>query len=104
MGVGGHAGGGLPVYAARGGQDKIAISGHSRNGKQALLAAAFDERIAAVIPSSGNTGEGNPWRYTTDMFENESLERITGCVPTLVPSAAALLRRTRGKLPVDQTC
>ena len=57
---------------------KIAISGHSRNGKQALLAAAFDERIAAVIPSSGNTGEGNPWRYTTDMFENESLERITG--------------------------
>jgi len=29
---------------------KIAISGHSRNAKMALLAAAFDERIAAAVP------------------------------------------------------
>jgi hypothetical protein len=62
-------------------KNKIAISGHSRNGKQALLAGAFDDRIAAVIPSSGNTGEADPWRYTSDMFVNESLEQITGNFP-----------------------
>ena len=33
--------------------NKIGITGHSRNGKQALLAAAFDERIGAVVGSSG---------------------------------------------------
>lgn len=36
-----------PVDASR-----LAISGHSRNGKQSLLAAAFDERFAAVVGSS----------------------------------------------------
>jgi hypothetical protein len=57
---------------------KIGLTGHSRNGKQALLAAAFDERIGAVIPSSGNSGEGDPWRYTTDPFVNESIELLAG--------------------------
>jgi cephalosporin-C deacetylase-like acetyl esterase len=31
---------------------QVAITGHSRNGKQALIAAAFDTRIAAVVESS----------------------------------------------------
>lgn len=31
---------------------QVAISGHSRNGKQSLLAAAFDARISAVVGSS----------------------------------------------------
>jgi hypothetical protein len=38
-------------------QAKIGLAGHSRNGKQALLAAAMDERISALIASSGNSGE-----------------------------------------------
>jgi len=81
---------------------EIAISGHSRNGKQALLAAAFDERIAAVIPSSGNTGEGNPWRYTTDMFENESIERITGSFPHWFHPRLRFFSGHEDKLPVDE--
>ena len=81
---------------------KIAISGHSRNGKQALLAAAFDERIAAVIPSSGNTGEGNPWRYTSDMFENESIEQITGMFPHWFHPRLRFFAGREDKLPVDQ--
>lgn len=81
---------------------EIAISGHSRNGKQALLAAAFDERIAAVIPSSGNTGEGNPWRYTTDMFENESIERITGSFPHWFHPRLRFFAGHEDKLPIDQ--
>jgi dienelactone hydrolase len=81
---------------------KIAISGHSRNGKQALLAAAFDERIGAVIPSSGNTGECDPWRYTTDMFANESIEQITGNFPHWFHPRLRFFAGREHKLPVDQ--
>ena len=81
---------------------EIAISGHSRNGKQALLAAAFDERISAVIPSSGNTGEGNPWRYTSDMFVNESIEQITGAFPHWFHPRLRFFAGHEDKLPVDQ--
>ena len=81
---------------------EIAISGHSRNGKQALLAAAFDERISAVIPSSGNTGEGNPWRFTSDMFVNESIEQITGAFPHWFHPRLRFFAGHEDKLPVDQ--
>ena len=30
------------------------------------------------MPSSGNSGECDPWRYTTDPFANESIELLTG--------------------------
>lgn len=36
--------------------NKIALTGHSRNGKSSLYVAAFDERIDAVIPSSSGFG------------------------------------------------
>ena len=81
---------------------KIAISGHSRNGKQALLAAAFDERIAAVIPSSGNTGEGNPWRYTSEIFVNESVEEITRGFPNWFHPRLRFFAGREDKLPVDE--
>lgn len=83
---------------------KIGITGHSRNGKQALLAAAFDERIGAVVASSGNTGECLPWRYTPDAFETGSIEGITGG-PQNTHWFHPRLRFFTGreqKLPVDQ--
>lgn len=81
---------------------KIAISGHSRNGKQALLAAALDERIGAVALSSGNTGEGNPWRYTTEAFWNESIEQITRNFPQWFhPNLKRFIGREQ-ELTVDQ--
>jgi dienelactone hydrolase len=83
-------------------KQKIGITGHSRNGKQALLAAAFDERIAAVIASSGNTGECDPWRYTTDMFVNESIEQITGVFPHWFHPRLRFFAGREHKLPVDQ--
>eukprot|EP01121_Diplochlamys_sp_Union-15-3_P011319 TRINITY_DN3266_c0_g1_i1.p1 TRINITY_DN3266_c0_g1~~TRINITY_DN3266_c0_g1_i1.p1 ORF type:complete len:222 (+),score=31.03 TRINITY_DN3266_c0_g1_i1:41-706(+) len=33
-------------------KDQICITGHSRNGKQSLIATAFDTRITAVVSSS----------------------------------------------------
>ncbi len=81
---------------------QIGLAGHSRHGKQALLAAAFDERIAAVIPSSGNTGECAPWRYTTAMFANESLEKITAEFPHWFHPRLRFFAGREDKLPVDQ--
>jgi pimeloyl-ACP methyl ester carboxylesterase len=81
---------------------KIGLAGHSRNGKQALLAAAFDERIGAVIPSSGNTGECDPWRYTTDMFSNESIQLLAGAQPHWFSPRLRFFAGREDKLPVDQ--
>jgi dienelactone hydrolase len=81
---------------------RIGLSGHSRNGKQVLFAAAFDERIGAVVPSSGNTGEGDPWRYTTDIFANETLEQITGNFPHWFHPRLRFFVGREHKLPVDQ--
>lgn len=80
----------------------IAISGHSRNGKQAVLAAAFDERITACVPSSGNTGEGNPWRYTSDPFVTESIEQITSNFPHWFHPRLRFFAGREDKLPFDQ--
>ncbi len=80
----------------------IGLTGHSRNGKQALLAAAFDERIGAVIPSSGNTGEVIPWRYNTDPYAVESLELLTGVQAHWFHPRLHFFAGREHKLPVDQ--
>ena len=81
---------------------RIAITGHSRNGKQALMAAAFDDRIGAVILSSGNTGESTPWRFTSDLFVNESIEQITGNFPHWFHPRLRFFAGREHKLPIDQ--
>ena len=81
---------------------KIGLTGHSRNGKQALLAAAFDERIGAVIPSSGNTGEIIPWRYNTNPFAIESLELLSGAQSHWFHPRLHFFAGRENKLPVDQ--
>jgi dienelactone hydrolase len=46
-------------------QEKVCMSGHSRNGKQTLIAASFDERIKAVVSSSSGTPGGVPYRFAS---------------------------------------
>jgi dienelactone hydrolase len=84
-------------------KSKIGVTGHSRNGKQALMAAAFDKRIGAVILSSGNTGEGTPWRYTSDIYANETIEDITGSFPHWFHPRLRFFAGREDKLPIDQT-
>jgi dienelactone hydrolase len=81
---------------------KIGLAGHSRNGKQALLAAAMDERIGAIIASSGNSGESDPWRYTTEPFANESIELLTGVQPHWFHPRLRFFAGREDKLPIDQ--
>jgi hypothetical protein len=61
---------------------RIAAVGHSRNGKAALLAAAFDTRIALVIASQSGTGGAGPSRDIGEpLSERESVEGINTGFP-----------------------
>jgi len=46
-------------------KDQIGIIGHSRYGKQALIATAFDTRIAAVVARSPGSPASCPYRFTS---------------------------------------
>ena len=52
--------------------NKIAITGHSRNGKQSLIAAAFDDRFIAIISSSSGVPAMSPYRFTSSFTFSES--------------------------------
>lgn len=81
---------------------RIALTGHSRNGKQSLMAAAFDERIKAVVTSSGGTGGESTFRYSDERFDSESLEEITRNFPHWFNARLRLFSGREQKLPVDQ--
>lgn len=81
---------------------QIALSGHSRNGKSSIMAAAFDERITAVVASGGNTGEATPWRFTNDVFGSETAEIITTVNPHWFHPRLRFFIGNEDRLPFDQ--
>jgi hypothetical protein len=56
---------------------RIAVVGHSRNGKTALLAAAYDERIAMAIPSQAGCGGTAPSRAASELSAPQANGRPT---------------------------
>jgi cephalosporin-C deacetylase-like acetyl esterase len=81
---------------------RIAVVGHSRLGKTALVAAAFDERIALAIPHQAGCGGSGPSRH--DDPKSESVQRITGSFPHWFCPNFAAFGESLDKLPFDQHC
>ncbi len=81
---------------------RIAVFGHSRNGKAALLAAAFDDRIAAVIPHQAGCGGTAPSRRKNP--KGEPVERINQNFPHWFDEIFHQFGGHEDKLPFDQNC
>jgi hypothetical protein len=79
---------------------KIAVVGHSRLGKTALLAAAFDDRIALAIPLQAGCGGTAPSRGKV----GESVKQINDRFPHWFCGNFKQFNSDPSKLPFDQNC
>jgi len=79
---------------------RIASLGHSRNGKTALLAAAFDERIAMVFPHQAGCGGTAPSRGKV----GESVQAINERFPHWFNAEFKKFNDAPERLPFDQNC
>ncbi|MCC7147099.1 MAG: acetylxylan esterase [Phycisphaeraceae bacterium] len=80
---------------------RIYIGGHSRSGKQALTAAAFDERFAGVIASSPGSGGSMPYRYCDQAVFGEAVEILTQVFPEWVHLGVRFFAGREHLLPAD---
>jgi len=81
---------------------RLAVVGHSRLGKTALLAGAFDDRIALIIPHQSGCGGAAPSRSTNP--KAETVQRITTTFPHWFCGHFAAFGNAVTKLPFDQNC
>jgi len=79
---------------------RIAAVGHSRNGKAALLAAAYDERIAVAFPHQAGCGGSAPSRGKT----GESVKVINEHFPHWFNAEFKKFNDAPQRLPFDQNC
>jgi hypothetical protein len=79
---------------------RIAVTGHSRGGKTALLAGALDERIALTVPN--NSGCGGAGCYRHQGPKSEDIRAITSRFPHwFSPRFPQFVGRVH-RLPFDQ--
>jgi dienelactone hydrolase len=87
---------------------KIAVTGHSRHGKTALLLGALDDRVAAVIPNAGGSGGLQCWRFPIwpedrgGIKPHESLALMSRVRTYWFHPRLALFAKEVQKLPFDQ--
>jgi hypothetical protein len=81
---------------------RIVVFGHSRNGKAALVAGAFDERIAVTIPHQAGCGGSAPSRQHNP--KAESVTRINASFPHWFDAEFKKFGGHEDKLPFDQNC
>jgi hypothetical protein len=79
---------------------RIAVFGHSRNGKTALLAAAYDDRIALAIPHQAGCGGTAPSRSKNPAAE--TVKRINTSFPHWFNDTFTEFNDAVEKLPFDQ--
>ena len=79
---------------------RLAVFGHSRNGKTALVAAAYDDRIALAIPHQAGCGGTAPSRSTV----GESVTRINTAFPHWFNDTFVMFNDKTDRLPFDQHC
>ncbi len=79
---------------------KLAVVGHSRLGKTALLAGAFDDRIALVIPHQSGCGGAGPSRNRSS--KAETVGQITKAFPHWFCGHFAAFGDDTSRLPFDQ--
>jgi hypothetical protein len=98
----------IPEIDAR----RVATVGHSRNGKTALLAAAFDERFAMAIPSQAGSGGTGPSRVAPEFARPnangrptaETVAVITKNFPHWFCQNFSAFAEDLDRLPFDQHC
>ena len=79
---------------------KIAVTGHSRGGKAALLAGALDERIALTNANGSGCGGAGPFR--TDVPKSERLADILQKFPFWFSTNLPQFIGKEDRLPFDQ--
>ncbi len=79
---------------------RIAALGHSRNGKTALLAAAYDQRIAMAFPHQAGCGGSAPSRDKI----GESVKAINDRFPHWFNAEFKKFNDGPERLPFDQNC
>jgi hypothetical protein len=79
-------------------RERIAVVGHSRLGKAAIVAAAFDERIALAIPHQAGCGGTAPSRGK----EGESVKQINDRFPHWFDGVFKSFNEQPERLPFDQ--
>lgn len=77
---------------------RMAAYGHSRHGKAALLAGAFDPRIDAVLAHQSGKGGGT----LTRAYAGETVKQITASYPHWFAPAYAAWADNEANAPVDQ--
>ncbi|MCL5096764.1 MAG: hypothetical protein M1608_04395 [Candidatus Omnitrophica bacterium] len=81
---------------------RIALAGHSRNGKVALIAGALDERFSAIISSSSGAGGACSFRFFSEAQFGEGIEMITRVFPDWFHPRLRFFAGRERKLPIDQ--